>query len=205
MALYSTKDFTRLLGTPGFSDALLTQHFELYNGYVTNANALHDELEAASPAKPPTPAWSELKRRFGWEGNGMRLHEMYFGNLTKKRASLERADSLGMQISRNFGSHEAWGKEFRATGSLRGIGWAALVWDAERSRLFNVWVDEHNRGHLAGCPVLLLMDVFEHAYVGDYGTKRGEYIDAFLAAADWELATHRFETARAPVHEAAHA
>jgi Fe-Mn family superoxide dismutase len=205
MALYSAKDFTRLIGTPGFSDALLKQHFELYNGYVKNANALHDELEAASPAKPPTPAWSELKRRFGWEWNGMRLHEVYFENLTKKKANLGKGAGLGAQLAQDFGSHEAWEKEFRATGSLRGIGWAALVWDAEARRLFNVWVDEHDRGQLAGCPVLLLMDAFEHAYMADYGTKRGEYIDAFLAAADWEVATRRFEMAEAPARAAIHA
>ncbi|HEX7616135.1 MAG TPA: Fe-Mn family superoxide dismutase [Thermoanaerobaculia bacterium] len=205
MALYSAKDFTRLLGTPGFSDSLLKQHFDLYNGYVKNANALHDELEAASPAKPPTPAWSELKRRFGWEWNGMRLHEVYFGNLTKKRANLEKTAGLGAQLTRNFGSLESWEKEFRATGSLRGIGWAALVWDADAGCLFNIWVDEHDRGQLAGCPVILLMDAFEHAYMPDYGTKRGEYIDAFLAAADWEVAAHRFEMAATPAHTTIHA
>ena len=205
MALYSAKDFTGLLGTPGFSDALLKQHFELYGGYVKNVNALHDELEAATPAKPPTPSWSELKRRFGWEWNGMRLHEVYFGNLTKKRTSPEKNAGLGAQLARDFGSREAWEKEFRATGSLRGIGWAAVVWDAEARRLFNVWVDEHDRGQLAGCPVILLMDAFEHAYMADYGTKRGEYIDAFLAAADWEVAVRRFELAAIPAQAPVHA
>ena len=205
MALYSAKDFTRLLGTPGFSNALLTQHFELYRGYVKNVNVLHDELAAASPGKPPLPSWSELKRRFGWEWNGMRLHEMYFEDLTKVRVKPEDAAGLGTQISRDFGSREEWEREFRATGSLRGVGWAALVWDAGARRLFNVWLDEHDRGQLAGCPVLLLMDVFEHAFMHDYGTKRGDYIDAFLAAADWGLAAHRFETARTPVREVAHA
>src|SRR5664279_2182824 len=205
MALYSPKDFKPLLGTPGFSDKLLTQHFELYGGYVKNANALYDELEAAAPAKPPTPAWSELKRRFGWEWNGMRLHEVYFGNLTKNKTNPEKGTGLGAQVARDFGSLESWEKEFRATGSLRGIGWAALVWDAEARRLFNVWVDEHDRGQLAGCPVLLLMDAFEHAYMADYGTKRGEYIDAFLSAADWEVAGRRFETAATPAHASVHA
>jgi Fe-Mn family superoxide dismutase len=201
MAIYSTKDFTRLLGTPGFSDALLTQHFELYAGYVKNANALHAELEAASPAKPPTPSWSELKRRFGWEWNGMRLHEVYFGNLTKQRHPPERHAALGGQIDRDFGSRAEWEKDFRATGSMRGIGWAALVFDPVARRLFNVWIDEHDRGALSGCPILLLMDVFEHAFLTDYGTKRADYIEAFLEAADWEEAGRRFDGVRAPVTE----
>jgi Fe-Mn family superoxide dismutase len=199
MALYSTKDFSRLLGTPGFSDGLLKQHFELYAGYVKNANALHDELEASSPAKPPTPAWSELKRRFGWEWNGMRLHEIYFGNMTKSARAPERDTPLAARLTKDFGSREAWEKQFRATGSVRGIGWTALTWDPAAHRFFNVWIDEHDRGALAGCPVILVMDVFEHAYLTDYGTKRSEYIDAFLAAADWDEAARRFEAVQAPV------
>lgn len=197
MANYLAKDFSRLLGTPGFSDALLKQHFELYAGYVKNANALHDELAAAPPAKPPTPGWSELKRRFGWEWNGMRLHETYFGNLTKDAHAPQRQGGLHTQIGRDFGSRDAWDKEFRATGSLRGIGWAALLWDPAGERLFNVWIDEHDRGALAGCPIILVMDAFEHAYLTDYGTKRADYIDAFMAAADWDEASRRFEVARA--------
>ncbi len=205
MALYSTQDFSRLLGTPGFSDKLLKQHFELYAGYVKNANALHDELAASSPAKPPTPSWSELKRRFGWEWNGMRLHEIYFGNLTRTARAPGRDAPLTTRLGSDFGSRDAWEKEFRATGSLRGIGWAALVWDPLAQHLFNVWIDEHDRGALAGCPIVLVMDVFEHAFLTDYGTKRAEYIDAFLAAVDWEEAARRFENARVPVPETARA
>jgi superoxide dismutase, Fe-Mn family len=199
MAIYSAKDFSRLLGTPGFSDALLKQHFELYAGYVKNVNALHDELGASSPAKPPTPAWSELRRRFGWEWNGMRLHELYFGNMTKKAGAPERKAPLSARIEKDFGSRETWEKDFRSTGSLRGIGWAAVVWDAAARRLFNVWIDEHDRGLLAECPVVLVMDAFEHAYLTDYGTKRAEYIDAFVAAVDWEEASRRFDLAQTAV------
>lgn len=201
MALYATKDYSRLLGTPGFSDALLKQHFELYAAYVKSANGFHDELGASSPAKPPTPAWSELKRRFGWEWNGMRLHEIYFENLTKSAGVSGRDSLLAARIARDFGSRETWEKEFRATGSLRGIGWAALVWDQGARRLFNIWIDEHDRGALAGCPIVLLMDVFEHAFMTDYGTRRAEYIDAFLAAVDWEEGARRFDHAQDPVPE----
>jgi Fe-Mn family superoxide dismutase len=144
-------------------------------------------------------SWSELKRRFGWEWNGMRLHEVYFGNLTKASRAPGRDAPLLESIRKDFGSRKAWEKEFRATGSLRGIGWAALVWDPLARRLFNVWIDEHDRGALAGCPLVLVMDLFEHAYLTDYGTKRADYIDAFLGAADWEEAGRRFEAAQTPV------
>ncbi len=176
-----------MLGTPGFSDAILKQHFELYAGYVKSTNDLLDELHASAPAKPP--AWSELKR----EWNGMRLHEVYFENLTKTVRAPGRDARLPARIGKDFGSREAWEKDFRATGGMRGIGWAALLWDSTGQRLFNAWIDEHDRGVLAGCSIVLLMDVFEHAYLTDYGTKRADYIDAFLAAADWEEASRRFE------------
>ncbi|HEX5855106.1 MAG TPA: superoxide dismutase, partial [Thermoanaerobaculia bacterium] len=113
MGPYPTKDFSRLLGTPGFSDALLNQHFALYKGYVTNVNALQGEL-AKAPGKPPSPAWSELKRRFGWEWNGMRLHEIYFGNMTSKKAALTESSRLRKQLAADFGSFDAWSGDFKA-------------------------------------------------------------------------------------------
>jgi Fe-Mn family superoxide dismutase len=121
--------------------------------------------------------------------------------LTRNARAPERGTALQARLTKDFGSREAWEKEFRATGSLRGIGWAALLWDPVGCRLFNVWIDEHDRGALAGCPVLLVMDVFEHAFLTDYGTKRAEYIDAFLAAVDWDEAEHRFQIAQARVQE----
>ena len=75
---YEPQDFKHLLGMPGMSDALLTNHFTLYEGYVKNVNAIG---ERAQTIEPGTPESAELRRRFGWEWNGMRLHELYFGNM----------------------------------------------------------------------------------------------------------------------------
>jgi len=87
---------------------------------------------------------------------------------------------------------EDWEKDFRATGTMRGIGWTILYWDSEAKRLFNVWVNEHDVGHFAGCTPLLVLDVFEHAYVTDYGLKRADYIEAFMNAVDWNTVQKRF-------------
>ena len=79
---YSAKDYSNLIGMEGFSETLLKNHFTLYQGYVTNTNKLADLLAAMlKEGRVGTPEYSELKRRMGFEFNGMRLHEYYFENL----------------------------------------------------------------------------------------------------------------------------
>jgi Fe-Mn family superoxide dismutase len=182
---YTPKDYTKLLGTPGFSETLLKNHFTLYQGYVTNTNKVLDILGLmAKDGKTGTPEYAELKRRLGWEFNGMRLHELYFGNLGGQ-APLDPAGKLGRRIVEQFGDIESWEKDFRATGAMRGIGWIVLYEDTTNGRLINFWINEHDAGHPAGCAPLLVMDVFEHAYMTDYQLKRADYIGAFVKAIDW--------------------
>ena len=63
--------------------------------------------------------------------------------------------------------------------AMRGIGWVILYCDKQANRLFNVWINEHDAGHFAGCQPLLVIDVFEHAYMLDYGIKRADYIGSY--------------------------
>ncbi len=191
--MYTAKNFDTLLGLTGFSDQLLKNHFTLYQGYVTNFNKLNDILVALEKdGKFGTPEYSELNRRFGWEWNGMRLHELYFGNLTAKNGSaISEQDVLSKKIVQEFGSLEAFLKDFRAMAAMRGIGWVVLYFDKESDRLFNVWINEHDAGHFAGCVPVLVMDVFEHAYMLDYGIKRADYIEAFMKAIDWGKVAER--------------
>ncbi len=185
---YATKKFDHLLGIAGMSDALLTNHFALYEGYVKNTNTL---LELLDSKEPGTPEYSELQRRFGWEWNGMRLHELYFGNMTKSPSSLSKC-ALKEKITAIYGSIENWQKNFLAVGAMRGIGWVILAQDTETGELFNIWVNEHDGGHLVGTNPLLVMDVFEHAFILDYGTKRADYLAAFIQAIDWKSVESRF-------------
>lgn len=191
--MYQAKNFEQLLGLPGMSKELLTNHFTLYQGYVANTNKLSDELALlVKEGKAATPQYAELKRRFGWEFNGMRLHEYYFGNLTKEGGKLKADSALLKKINQDFGDFESWEKDFRSVGLSRGIGWAILYYDAAGDKLFNVWINEHDAGHLAGGKPLLIMDVFEHAFMLDYGLKRADYIEAFLKAVDWRAIAGRF-------------
>lgn len=192
--MYQSKNYDHLLGTPGFSDQLLKNHFTLYRGYVKNFNALNDTLVAMEKdGKFGAPEFAELNRRLGWEFNGMRLHELYFGNMTKSASAFNENSKLHEAIVKEWGSWEMWEKDFRAMSSMRGIGWVILYYDTEAGRLFNVWINEHDLGHLAGARALLVLDVFEHAYMIDYGLKRADYTEAFFKAIDWGVVEKRFK------------
>ena len=190
---YTAKDYSKLIGLPGFSETLLKNHFTLYQGYVTNTNKVLDILGLmAADGKTATPEYAELKRRLGWEFNGMRLHEYYFENLGGK-AALDLAGKLGRKLVEQFGDVESWEKDFRATGAMRGIGWVVLYEDPANGRLINFWVNEHDVSHPAGCQPLLIMDVFEHAFMIDYGLKRADYIEAFFKNIDWSAVASRLK------------
>lgn len=188
---YNAKDYSKLLGMEGFSETLLKNHFTLYQGYVTNTNKVLDTLDAMlNEGKTGIPEFAELKRRLGWEFNGMRLHEYYFENLGGK-GEINKDGKLGKKMAADFGSYEAWEKDFKATGTMRGIGWAVLYQDITNGRLMNFWINEHDVSHPAGCNPILIMDVFEHAFMIDYGLKRADYIEAFFRNIDWNTAKAR--------------
>jgi len=183
---YNAKDYNRLIGMAGFSDTLLKNHFTLYQGYVTNTNKVSDTLsQLLKEGKTGTPEYAELKRRFGWEFNGMRLHEYYFENLGGK-GSINKTGKLHQKLVESFGSYEAWEKDFKATGAMRGIGWAVLYQDILSGSFFNFWINEHDVGHPSGGMPILIMDVFEHAFMIDYGLKRADYIESFFKNIHWE-------------------
>jgi Fe-Mn family superoxide dismutase len=191
---FEAKSYEHLIGMQGFSDKLLTNHFKLYQAYVKNTNTLSEELRGlVEQAKEKTPAYAEQKRRFGWEWNGMRLHEYYFDNLGGKEPILSSKKLQGA-IDENFGTFENWKKDFIATGAMRGIGWAILYQDNVSGRLFNAWIEEHNTNHLAGGQPLLVLDVFEHAFMLDYGTDKASYMNAFFGNIDWNAVAERLRS-----------
>ncbi|MCX6010927.1 MAG: Fe-Mn family superoxide dismutase [Chloroflexi bacterium] len=190
---YTAKDYSALIGMKGFSETMLKNHFTLYQGYVTNTNKLWDIMTAMlKEGKTGTPEYAELKRRFGFEFNGMRLHEYYFGNLGGKKPA-DKTGALAKKLAAAYGSYDGWEQDFKATGAMRGIGWVILYQDNTNGWLFNQWINEHEVGHPAGCAPILVMDVFEHAFMLDYGLKRADYIAAFFQNIDWAVVAGRLE------------
>lgn len=190
---YTAKDYLKLIGMDGFSETLLKNHFTLYQGYVTNTNKVLDALnQMLKEGKTGSPEFAELKRRLGWEFNGMRLHEYYFENLGGK-TGINKSGKLAKKLAEIFGSYESWEKDFKATGTMRGIGWVALYQDITNGGLINFWINEHDVAHPAGCSLILIMDVFEHAFMIDYGLKRADYIEVFFKNINWDAAESRLK------------
>lgn len=193
--MYQAKDFSHLLGLAGFSDTLLTNHFTLYQGYVTNVNTLLAKMNTIREERglgddSHKEESAELHRRYGWEYNGMKLHELYFENMSKEPKAFNSESIFGKKVIERFGSFEAFSNHFtKNVGMFRGIGWVALV--QRDDTLGVIWIGEHDEGLLANCTILLIMDVFEHAFMVDYGLKRADYIAAFMNAIDWSVVEAR--------------
>ncbi len=183
-----------LSGLHGISDNTLQMHFGLYEGYVKNTNLLNErlaELRAAGKNVGADPAFAELVRRLGFEYNGMRLHEYYFDNMTKAPSDIgsgKLADALGAA----YGGFEAWKKDFVAVGGMRGVGWAIAYRDLTNGQITNHWIGDHENGNLAGFAPIVVMDVWEHAFLLDYKpSERGKYIESFFANIDWKACEAR--------------
>ncbi|MBY0450399.1 MAG: superoxide dismutase [Cyanobacteria bacterium] len=191
---YEAKTYT-LQGLDGISQEQLEQHYKLYSGYVNNTNIINEKLsELLRNGQVGTPEYNELKRRFGFEYSGMRLHEFYFGNMRANGGSLSEGSRLYKKLVEDFGSFANWENDFKATGKMRGIGWAVLYQDPFNGRLQNFWVSDHENGHPAGFQPILVMDVWEHAFTVDYKpTEKPNYIDAFFKNIDWDAAESRLK------------
>ncbi len=187
-SLYVQKDFTHLLGLTGFSDTLMNNHFTLYNGYVANSNkvvALLDTIEKGGYE------YCELKRRLGWELNGIKLHEMYWSNMNKGCGDISISENMKNVLVENYGSIDEYKASLKRNGMIRGIGWVLLVQDNQTKKMFHTWIGEHNVGVIIDAKILMVMDCWEHAYMTDYGIKRADYIEHFINAIDWKVVESR--------------
>lgn len=193
--VYKAQTFN-LSNLNGISDGTLAMHFKLYEGYVTNTNILNEKLADLSKGEigaGEMPIYSELTRRLGFEYNGMVLHEWYFGNLKSGGSGdPDKASAFSQAAEKSFGSYEQWKKNFVAVGKMRGVGWAATYLDPVSGGLSNHWINLHETGNVAGFVPVLIMDVWEHAFIRDYApAERPKYIEAFFSNINWEACNER--------------
>ena len=194
--IYRPKQFN-LSGLKGISDQTLEMHFKLYEGYVKETNNLQEKIAAilkdGKVDHEELPAYSELKRRLGFEYNGMVLHEYYFGNLKRDGGGQPSAkSSFAKAATSSFGNYDVWKADFAGIGKMRGVGWAICYQDPTNDQLSNHWTSLHEIGNVAGYSPVLVMDVWEHAFLLDYKpAERAKYIDAFFANMDWQAIEDR--------------
>ncbi|QQS48883.1 MAG: superoxide dismutase [Acidobacteriota bacterium] len=195
--VYKAKTFD-LSGLNGITDGTLAMHFKLYEGYVANTNLLNEQIAELSRGEitpKEMPVYSELTRRLGFEYNGMVLHEWYFGNMKKGGSGDPANDSAFYKAAEaSFGSYANWKKSFATVGKMRGVGWAATYQDPVTGNLSNHWINLHETGNVAGFTPILIMDVWEHAFIRDYApADRPKYIEAFFSNIDWAACDERLK------------
>ncbi|EKD29214.1 MAG: Superoxide dismutase [Mn] [uncultured bacterium] len=190
---YKIKQEIKPASLSGISDNQINDHWKLYEGYVKQVNSLNAELQKmAQDGKVNELIYSDRRRRYGFEYNGMILHEYYFGNLSAASQKLSDPDLI-KAIEEAWGSFDKWKEDFIATGKTRSIGWAILYMDPQTKKLTNHFIAEHQDGIISGFKPILVMDVWEHAYMVDHSaTDRAKYIDAFLQNVDWSTVEERF-------------
>jgi Fe-Mn family superoxide dismutase len=192
---YIEKTFT-FPAMAGLSDRQISEHVKLYQGYVKNTNLILTTIEELKKdSEKNALALSEILRRFSFEWNGMRLHEIYFDSLGGN-GELDQQSALYKKITAQYGSVEAWLAECKAIALMRGIGWVILSYDKENDLLLTRWVSNHEVGHLGSLPILLALDVWEHAYLLDYlPGGRKNYIESFFKNQNWQKTNIRLEKA----------
>lgn len=183
---YRVRAELRPKGLTGIGEEQVAQHWKLYEGYVEAVNLLNARLGALADAADFGAEFAALKRRAGFEYDGMILHELYFGVLKAGQRPLSEGSGLAEGLRRSFGGTGAWRAEFSAMGRMRGVGWVILYFDPAAQALTNHWIGLHEEGHPAGFYPVLVMDVWEHAYMVDAGADgRAGYVEAFLENVDW--------------------
>jgi superoxide dismutase, Fe-Mn family len=196
---YKARQFN-LSGLNGISDKTLEMHFKLYEGYVKETNNLTDRItefiKDGNVDQDEMPAYSELTRRLGFEYNGMVLHEYYFDNLKSGggRGNPEKTSQFQKAAESTFGSYDIWKADFVGIGKMRGVGWAICSQNPANGRISNLWVSLHEIGNVAGFTPILVMDVWEHAFLLDYKpAERPKYIEAFFSNIDWTTVEERLQ------------
>lgn len=195
MEIFTQKTFN-IGELKGISNRNIEEHLKLYAGYVKNANLIIDKMSTINSIKDAYVT-GELFRRFSFEYNGMRNHEVYFSSFEGGAKSLNSESDLGKRILNLFGSYEKFVQEFTGLALTRGIGWAVLWYDKNEDKLLASWIDEQHLGQLNGCAMILAIDMWEHAYVYDYPTsEKKKYVEAFFENLNWSVVEERFDKSK---------
>ncbi len=192
--MYTPKTFN-IPKLVGISEKTIAEHIKLYEGYVKNTNGIIEKInELAVDSEKNAYLLGEVQRRFGFEFGGMRNHEYYFGSLENGPKEISKESGLYKSIESEYDSFEKWLTRFKAIALTRGIGWAMLYRDTKTNRLLSTWIDEQHIGHLAGCEIILALDMWEHSFVADYmPSGKKQYVEDFFSNLNWDFVTENYK------------
>ncbi len=197
MKQYEAAEFNLPAELKGLSAKQIEVHLGLYKGYVTHVNKLGEHIKQISAAGDDMSyAMTELNRRLGFEFGGMRMHEYYFEQFENGAQDIDDSSTFGTFIKENMGGVEGLKKGIKMTTMSRGIGWTILYWDTRANTPQIGWVSDHELGTLAGLPILLAIDMWEHAFMVDYMPAEKEaYVEAVFSNLNWSVVEARYDQA----------
>uniref|UniRef100_A0A6C0BA70 superoxide dismutase n=1 Tax=viral metagenome TaxID=1070528 RepID=A0A6C0BA70_9ZZZZ len=189
---YKPVDFSYLLGrVKGIDDKLMKIHFKLYEGLVGATNGALKFIQDPKNVKNMVQ-YSAVQKELSLFYNGMRLHELYFGVMCGE--NMDHMDpGLIKEINQYFGSFSSWKSNFIATGTIPGVGFVALCRDRNSGLLFNTWINEFNIGEIIGADIILVMDMWEHAYIAEFGLDLLKYSNTFLTNVNWSVVSKLYK------------
>jgi len=180
----------------GLSEKQIEVHLGLYKGYVSHVNLIAEKLRDGTEGKDPYTG-AELRRRFAFEFDGMRMHENYFEQIEGGNAEIDGGGKLAAAVGAKYGDVNGFIDHIKLVAGSRGIGWIVVYYDPKADTVHTIFAGDHELGHLSGLPILYCVDMWEHAFMVDYiPSEKAKYLDAFLGNTNWKVAEDRFSKAK---------
>lgn len=191
--MYTARQFD-LPELKGISKKQIEVHLGLYEGYVKHVNLIVDTIKRLREEDAEKNAFTinELRRRMGFEFDGMRMHEYYFEQFEGGPKVADAEGSLRKVATERYGSWDGFIAHIKEVAGTRGIGWVVVYFDALGGVLHTAFVNDHEIGQLSGLPIILALDLWEHAYMVDYvPAEKKTYVESFLENVNWTVADLR--------------
>ena len=193
---YTAKQFN-LPVLEGLSEKQIKVHLALYEGYVKHVNVIEEKLGAVRAGTLELDPYivAELRRRFAFEFDGMRMHEYYFTQFEGEKGGSPES-GLAKAAAAKYGSGEKFLAHIKEVAGSRGIGWVVVYLDPTVNEIHTMYVGDHELGQLSGLPILLALDMWEHAFMVDYvPADKKNYVEAFFSNLNWSVVEKRFDDA----------
>lgn len=175
------------------SEQLITHHQKHHASYVDGANKVFEKLENFKEGRIDLDM-KAISKELSFYMGGHKLHSLFWNNMAPANAK-EIPSEILKTIEKEFGSFERFKKEFtQAAISIEGSGWMALIYDKNTNRLLLMQIEKHNLNIYPDFDILLVLDLWEHAYYIDYKNERNKFIEAFFNIINWEEVTKRFNS-----------